>query len=463
MSRYTAVLLAAIAIATFSGVSADHYCMKKDNSIINARCDWYNDKVELEYNETFKTVGWDTVTVTPLDMTNQWNAYHDAGYVEGYVTHKSIWAMYTNAIQQWEPTLQGQSAAWIDQHMGYIRGNAAQASINFWTQVDALMRQIDGLEEGYTAANTDPAKALNRTQMFWLSFQAEFDDLFTMFPNTKSSPPTLGSQSHCSGLIKLTDDDLFMSHVTWSNFNTMYRQFKTYNFQPTVSMSSYPGVIHSIDDWYMTSNRLTVQETTNLLYNNSLYQYVVPQSVSEFLRVMTANYLATNGQDWVTFAQTENSGTYNNQWMVVDMKLVKPYDTVMMNRIPDGTLWVYEQLPGKFGRAADVSSVLRMNKKWISYNIPYFPEVNEVSGNTMMCEKYGSYYCYSEYARPEIFNARAGNITDLAGMKTMIATMTTRTTCTRWCPTAQTAARSTPLCSPSLLVETWTPSMVLMA
>ena len=59
------------------------------------------------------------------------------------------------------------------------------------------------------------------------------------------------------------------------------------------------------------------------------------------LRVMAANRLATNGQEWTTIMSENNGGTYNNQWMVIN------YNKVQLDgSLDDGALWVYEQLPG---------------------------------------------------------------------------------------------------------------------
>jgi hypothetical protein len=45
---------------------------------------------------------------------------------------------------------------------------------------------------------------------------------------------------------------------------------------------------------------------------------VVPQSVLEGIRSTVANRLALTGAEWVEIFKNYNSGTYNNQWMVVD-------------------------------------------------------------------------------------------------------------------------------------------------
>ena len=64
-------------------------------------------------------------------------------------------------------------------------------------------------------------------------------------------------------------------------------------------MSSYPGSLSSIDDWYMTSYGLAATETTNSFNNDALNAYVLPQSVSEFMRAMVANFVSTTAPEWV--------------------------------------------------------------------------------------------------------------------------------------------------------------------
>ena len=52
----------------------------------------------------------------------------------------------------------------------------------------------------------------------------------------------------------------------------------------------------------------------------------------EPIRVMVANRLASSGEEWGQVFARRNSGTYSNQWMVVEQAR--------------GRLWVTEQLPG---------------------------------------------------------------------------------------------------------------------
>lgn len=53
-----------------------------------------------------------------------------------------------------------------------------------------------------------------------------------------------------------------------------------------------------------------------------------------------ANAMATSGREWGELVAFNNSGTYCNQYMVVDLKLFRPGEELQ----PD-LLWVIEQVP----------------------------------------------------------------------------------------------------------------------
>ncbi len=52
-----------------------------------------------------------------------------------------------------------------------------------------------------------------------------------------------------------------------------------------------------------------------------------------------ANAMATSGRHWAEIIAHNNSGTYNNQYMVVDLKLFNPGQELRPN-----LLWVIEQV-----------------------------------------------------------------------------------------------------------------------
>jgi hypothetical protein len=59
-------------------------------------------------------------------------------------------------------------------------------------------------------------------------------------------------------------------------------------------------------------------QTTNQIFNTTLYEQVVPGSLLAWQRVRVANMLASSGAEWASLVAQYNSGTYNNQYMVFD-------------------------------------------------------------------------------------------------------------------------------------------------
>ena len=72
-----------------------------------------------------------------------------------------------------------------------------------------------------------------------------------------------------------------------------------------------------------------------------LYTYTYTYINTAWHRVRSANQLANSGPEWFNIVSRYNSGTYNNQYMVVDGKLFKAG-----NALQENTLFVVEQIPG---------------------------------------------------------------------------------------------------------------------
>ena len=385
------------------------------------------------------TTGWDRVVITQVDnpIFNNVSQYGYAlGYLESYVTFADIYNNYYNTVEQYIPAAGTPTTdamfKWVADHKAYMRSLAANANDDFTFMLARLLSSLDGMTDGYKAGclannnnNNADCNALPADKVFLMNFQAELGDIMTAFNytgdtvGTPSDPLPRRNITHCSAMIKPVADDIFFSHVTWSGYNSMLRQYKTYNFggKQYVTMSGYAGVIMSIDDWYMTGSRLAVMETTNGVYNNTLFTQNLapnPNVVSYFLRVMIANYLATSSPNWVEIFVTHNSGTYNNQWMVLDMNVVSPGTP-----FPKDALWIVETLPILY-ESADVSEVVNTQGYWGSYNIPYFPYIYNISGNLQMYEADGNFYSYSKYARAEIFARNHSLVKNLDDFKAMM-------------------------------------------
>eukprot|EP01012_Entosiphon_sulcatum_P022086 TRINITY_DN27001_c0_g1_i1.p1 TRINITY_DN27001_c0_g1~~TRINITY_DN27001_c0_g1_i1.p1 ORF type:complete len:375 (-),score=39.18 TRINITY_DN27001_c0_g1_i1:38-1162(-) len=225
---------------------------------------------------------------------------------------------------------------------------------------------------------------------------------------------------HCSVLIKVLGEnhDILIGHTTWTTFESMLRVYKLYDLPFKVAnqssatvparrmtFSSYPGCLYSNDDFYQTSAGLAIVETTIENNNDSLWQFVTPQTIMDWARNMVANRLARSGADWVKIFPRFNSGTYNNEFMILDYNLFKPGEA-----LAPGTLFVLEQMPGTVV-SDDLTEWLATNSYWASYNRPYFPVIYNLSGQLPLYHKYGDHFSWSRTARAQIFAAGQASVT----------------------------------------------------
>eukprot|EP00428_Durinskia_dybowskii_P079488 CAMPEP_0170450314 /NCGR_PEP_ID=MMETSP0117_2-20130122/51705_1 /TAXON_ID=400756 /ORGANISM="Durinskia baltica, Strain CSIRO CS-38" /LENGTH=756 /DNA_ID=CAMNT_0010711601 /DNA_START=817 /DNA_END=3087 /DNA_ORIENTATION=+ len=154
--------------------------------------------------------------------------------------------------------------------------------------------------------------------------------------------PNIGAD-HCSAIIKLLPDmsDVVFGHDTWDSYQTAYpRVFKHFKYNRMkdsvpirkdmidVYFSASPGLLASIDDFYVIHGKvanLAVTETSLDIYNMNLVDLINPSTMLCWARAIAANRLATSGNTWVEAFSRYHSGTYANQWMVLDFNRFVPY------------------------------------------------------------------------------------------------------------------------------------------
>nr|XP_005336896.1 putative phospholipase B-like 2 [Ictidomys tridecemlineatus] len=298
----------------------------------------------------------------------------------------------------------------------------------YWHQVRLTLLQLKGLEDSYEGRVSFPTGKFTIKPLGFLLLQisGDLEDLEPALNKTRTRA-VLGSGS-CSALIKLLPGqrDLLVAHNTWNSYQHMLRIIKKYTFQfregpqedallvPGNQMvfSSYPGTIFSCDDFYILGSQLVALETTIGNRNAALWKYVQPEGcVLEWIRNLVANRLALDGAIWTDVFKRFNSGTYNNQWMIVDYKAFVPGQTSPGGRV----LTVLEQLPGLVVVADKTSDLYEMTY-WASYNIPAFETVFNASGLQALVAQYGNWFSYDKNPRAQIFQRNQSLVRDMDSM-----------------------------------------------
>ncbi|XP_075424934.1 putative phospholipase B-like 2 [Ascaphus truei] len=396
--------------------------------------------------DSIPETGWAVLELQTSEHYNDSVQAYAAGVAEAAVTQRLIYMHWMNTMMGYCGPYKYQTR-FCEQLRGYLQANLAWMEQemdkgedqDYWHQVRLALLQLKGLEDSYNGRIAFPQGKFTLNPFGFLLFQlgGDLEDLEAAL-NKSDHTKDLGSGS-CSALIKLLpgNKDLLVSHDTWNTYQSMLRIIKKYTLPfhtrqtgaqhstntggPMVpgwvqTFSSYPGTIFSGDDFYLLSSGLVTLETTIGNSNPALWKYVQPEgSVLEWLRNIVANRLATDGQEWAAIFGKYNSGTYNNQWMVVDYNKFR----VGQTDVPQGLLTVLEQIPGMV-ITADKSAQLYQSGYWASYNIPYFEEVFNTSGMPALVAQYGDWFSYDKNPRAQIFRR---NHTQVQDMKSMVRLM----------------------------------------
>ncbi|KAE8634188.1 hypothetical protein XENTR_v10002223 [Xenopus tropicalis] len=387
-----------------------------------------------ELKDSILENGWAVLEVQTNGTFNDSIQAYAAGVAEAAVTQRLIFMHWMNTMMGYCGPYKYQ-ATFCEKLRGYLEANLAWMQDEmekgqdqeYWHQIHLALLQLKGLEDSYSGRISFPQGKFHLNPFGFLLFQIG-GDLEDLEPALNKSEPkrVLGSGS-CSALVKLLpgNKDLFVSHDTWNTYQSMLRIIKKYTFPfqmtqnggPVVpgwvqTFSSYPGTIFSGDDFYLLSSGLVTLETTIGNSNDALWKYIKPQdSVMEWLRNIAANRLATGGQEWASIFKKFNSGTYNNQWMIVDYNKFN----IGQTDVPNGLLTILEQIPGMVA-VADKSDVLYKTGYWASYNVPYFQEVFNASGLPALVEKFGDWFTYDKTPRALIFQRDHSKVKDMESM-----------------------------------------------
>jgi hypothetical protein len=371
-----------------------------------------------KFDDTIDSTGWSTLEIhSNASQPDDAQAY-GAGVLESSLTLKRTEEFLENMI--------GSTLGWGKSMKQYMDDNTqwvndqvkANPSSDYWKLVGLSYRQLQGMYDGYVNATIQAQHTPVSWDMYYsMSLEGDFDDLCSVF-KCDGMAATRARKGHCSVLIKITADDLFMGHTTWTGFESMTRIFKLMDLPfssvpvaaKAVTFSSYPGTIVSVDDWYQTDAGLVITETTIANNNQSLYdKYVVPQTVLYWARNLVANRLSSSGTQWASTFLQHNSGTYNNQWMIFDSKLFNP--------VRPGLLTVAEQFPGPYVHSEDMTSYLVNNTYWMSYNVPFFPDMFNISNQWARVKAYGDHFTWGNCSRAQLFRSLQSSVVDEASLQ----------------------------------------------
>ncbi|MFL6213630.1 MAG: C45 family autoproteolytic acyltransferase/hydrolase [Blastocatellia bacterium] len=193
----------------------------------------------------------------------------------------------------------------------------------FWKKIgDEYQREIQGIARGAYARgvriDADDVLAMNGwMELAWYYVpslnKARLDD-----PELHQSPPPACSAFVATGSYT-QGGQIVMAHNAWIDYLIGRHWNIIVDLKPTaghrILMDSFPGFIHSGDDFYVTDAGLMVTETTI-----SDFKGFDPEALPEFYRVRKATQYADSIDDWLRVMTTQSNGGYANDWLIGDRK-----------------------------------------------------------------------------------------------------------------------------------------------
>lgn len=398
------------------------------------------------YDDTYNVTGWDQLWITALPNTAPVDAMFAAGYLEGALTAQNIWYMYrTNRDDWWGHgnKVPDDLMDYIDENLQWMEYNIEEAKKesnsanltteqkNFWWAAELFLEQFHGLVAGYNDHCLSGTN-LTVTEMAFLMADGDCEELGQKFGSGLNEQPIF--RTRCTGVVKLAKDlsDLFFGHATWDNYSYMLRILKVYNltlacspgqrpetnqctpFTHTEAVSSSPGLLVSMDDFIITSEGVVAMDTSHALYVKQLFEEMVPYSALTWMRILVAGMLANGTEPWARYFSMYNSGTYNNQWSVIDLKKFTPGSPLA----PQGFM-VVEQMPGLI-EYQDMTAHLNEYSYWGSYNIPYFEDIYNNAGWAAMRVENGDEYSYWDNSRGKLLARLNTEVDSVERMKWLL-------------------------------------------
>ena len=391
------------------------------------------------YTDSVVDLGWDKLSIKTNSIFRDEIQAEGAGRLEGALTKDRIYNFYLNLKD--EIPINDKIKNFFEEQEKFVydlveKGEGSRDPMLYNAYLIKI--QYNAMIDQYNKEVSDDKK-LNKIDFHLMNYYADMYDVYQKFKietegeadykkmdNEKLLKLFIES-THCSALFKIKNDlsDVFFGHNTWNSYFSAIRIIKEYNFNfnnrwarsKNIIFTSYPATLSSLDDFYITSHGLVAIETTNVLYNDTLYSKIIPNSLFTADRVMICNRIANSSKEWGEYFSKYNSGTYNNQFMILDKNKIN----LVNKSIAYDAFYVVEQLPGLV-KSNNVTDILKFGY-WGSYNIPFDHEIYNISGIREVIKEKPELVSYIDYdvsARSKIFRRDHWTTDNLEGFKKIL-------------------------------------------
>jgi hypothetical protein len=193
----------------------------------------------------------------------------------------------------------------------------------FWNKIDdEYKKEIEGIARGAHARGVKIDRADVLAMNGWMELawyyipslrQARLAD-----PELHQVPPPACSAFIATGSWT-RDGQIVIGHNAWIDYAIGRNWNIIIDLKPArghrILMDSFPGFIHSGDDFYVTDAGLMITETTI-----GGFKGFDAEGLPEFYRVRKATQYSDNIDEWLKVMMDRSNGGYANDWLIGDRK-----------------------------------------------------------------------------------------------------------------------------------------------
>lgn len=204
---------------------------------------------------------------------------------------------------------------------GATRGEPASLDFSGTWLPDAHFFNADELALGYETPS------LSFIDVYYLNAYNDLGDVIDntkevgkVSPSSEAMPSTRIASSRpekCSAFLKRTGDQIILTHNTWQGFLSQTQSMTlAVNSDMMTFNAATPGLITSGTDFGYNNKGIMFNETTHRMAHTE----VKPDGLWIFWRAALAEQFSNSIDQFFQYISLDNSGTYLNGYMLVDVK-----------------------------------------------------------------------------------------------------------------------------------------------
>lgn len=379
--------------------------------------------------------GWYNLQVEGDRITDNLIESRAAGIIEARLTHELFKNhrknVYAHICDKYVECTNGQIPEKIQKffkdNYDWVEEKLKDAPMDdpFFFSGSMALEQFKGLVEGYNIEN--PAEPITKYDLWMYMAHPLIIELSRIksIGGAKDGAPQMHRRG--SAIIGQSGnvDNVFIGQTAWRHYAESIRIAKRYRIRYNTSesiqiadrrsLSSYPFMIHSDDEFTISDQGLVIVSSSLTMAKDKLETvHYSQQGFPYWFRNIIATLSSHSPSEWSDYYTQLSSTGIGIEYLVVDVKKFVYKDTFQKEFI-----FAVDEIP-EIVKGQDVTDEFIDKRFFGSYDVPFIKEIYDMAGYDTLAAEDPAWYSYNESNRAKIFQVYAQTFYDDSTMRTLI-------------------------------------------